>query len=157
MSDNVVTRYCQYITHTWSGCQYNTTIIIELCNKHIGQGAIVEITLDFGSGSLNSRTHQSPWAMEPSLYEVVMERAKHWLHGNSCWKILFKLIFFPHFSHFSRVASCLATHLYADVFQTYILVKTFFLGSRPAIQWPTDHSTWLLQRYLKSVYPKLDS
>lgn len=31
-------------------------------------------------------------------------------------------------------------YLYADVFQTYILAKTFLMGSRPKIQWSADHA-----------------
>lgn len=50
----------------FSGYRYNTIIIIELCNKHVGQSAVVDITLDFGSGILNPRTHHGAWAMEPS-------------------------------------------------------------------------------------------
>lgn len=33
-----------------------------------GHSAIVEITLDFGLGSLNSRTYHGLWAMEPSIW-----------------------------------------------------------------------------------------
>lgn len=33
-----------------------------------GHNAIVEITLDFDSGSLNSMPSHGPWAMEPSIW-----------------------------------------------------------------------------------------
>lgn len=34
MINNVAIKCCHHITHTWSGCQYNIIIIIELYNKH---------------------------------------------------------------------------------------------------------------------------
>lgn len=45
------------------------SLIPSLLNCLINRGgysAVVEITLEFSLGSLNSRTHQGPWAMEPS-------------------------------------------------------------------------------------------
>lgn len=76
MSDNVAIK-CYFVTHTWSGCQSNT-IIIELFNKQGGYSAVVEVTLEISSGSLNSRTHQGPWAVEPSngFQEVVTGKRK---------------------------------------------------------------------------------
>lgn len=57
------------------------SLIPSLLNCVINMGGysiVVEITLDFRSGNLNSRIHQGPWTMEPSsgFQEVVVGKRK---------------------------------------------------------------------------------
>lgn len=66
MCDNVTNNAVTMLRTVGQGISIIPSLSLNCIINNVGQSAIVDITLDFGSGILNSRTHHGAWAMEPS-------------------------------------------------------------------------------------------